>query len=124
MTALDRELRSRMLHRDVNQRVAELTKQFALTPASDPPLIVFCECGREDCMSQLAEMRLSEYEAVREGPARWVVLSGHIDELSDSIPARRNGYALIHRDLGRLSTEALAPRKESTSPPTADSFQH
>lgn len=124
MTALGRELRSRRLHREVNERVAELTKQFARAPASDPPLIVFCECGREDCMSQLAQMRLSEYEAVRESPGRWIVWSGHIDELADSILARRNGYALIHHDLGRLSTEALAPRKESTSPPTADSFQH
>lgn len=124
MTALRRELQNRRLHREINERVAELTTQFALSAASDPPLMVFCECGREDCMSQLAEMRLSEYEAVREGPGRWVVLSGHIDELADSILARRNGYALIHHDLGRLPTEALAPRKESTSPPTADSFQH
>lgn len=124
MTALGRELRSRRLHREINERVAELTKQLALTPDSDPPLIVFCECGREDCMSQLAEMRFLEYEAVREGPGRWVVLSGHIDELADSILARRNGYALIHHGLARLSTEALALRKESTSPPTADSFQH
>lgn len=123
MTALGRELRSRRLHREINERVAELTKRFALSAASDPPLIVFCECGREDCMSQLAEMRLSEYEAVREEPGRWVVLSGHVDELADSILALRNGYALIHHHLGRLS-EALGPRKESTSPTTADSFQH
>ncbi|HET8872628.1 MAG TPA: hypothetical protein VFM83_02985, partial [Gaiellaceae bacterium] len=65
MTVLERELRSRMLRREVNERVAELTKEFALDAASDPPMIVFCECGREDCLRQVAEMNLSEYEAVR-----------------------------------------------------------
>ena len=124
MTALERDLRNRRLHREVNERVAELTKQFARDAASDPPVIMFCECGRENCMTQLAEMKLSEYGAARAGPGRWVVLSAHIDELADSILARRNGYALVNNDRGRLSTEAPAPRKESTSPPTADSFQY
>jgi hypothetical protein len=124
LTALERELRSRRLRREINERVVELTKQFALDPASDPPMIVFCECVREDCMTQLAEMKLSEYEPVLAGPGRWVVLSAHIDEPADSILARRDGYALIHRDSRRLSTEDAAPKKESTSPPQADSSQH
>jgi hypothetical protein len=113
-----------MLRRDVNQRVVELTKEFARVAENDPALIVFCECGREDCVTQLAEMKLSEYEAVRAGPGRWVVLSAHIDEPTASILARRNGYALIHLDSGRLSPEAPTPSEESTSPPTADSSQH
>jgi hypothetical protein len=120
-TALERELRNRRLRREVNERVAELTNEFGL---EDPPIIVFCECGREDCVTQLAEMKLTEYEAVQVVPGRWVVLSAHIDELADSVLARRDGFALIHRDPGRLSTEAPAPRKEPTSPPTADSSQH
>jgi hypothetical protein len=100
-----------MLRRDVNERVVELTKKFARDAENDPALIVFCECAREDCLTRLAEMKLSEYEAVRAGPGRWVVASAHIDELADSILARRNGYALIHHDSGRLSTEAPVPRK-------------
>ena len=39
-----------------------------------------------------------------------------LDALGDSILARRNGYALIDQPPDRLSTEALAPRKESTIP--------
>jgi hypothetical protein len=119
MTAVERELRNRRLRREVNERVAELTKEFGL---DDPAMILFCECGRDECMTQVAEMNLSEYEAVLAGPARWVVVSAHIDELADSILARRDGYALIHHDSGRPPTEALAARKEeSTSPPTANS---
>ena len=67
------------------------------------------------------EMTISEYAAVREGSDLWVVSSAHVDEQADSLLAHRNGYALM-RDLSeRLSTEAFAPRKESTSPPTANS---
>ena len=106
MTAVERELLNRMLRRDVNERVVELTKEFGL---DDPAMIVFCECGRDECTTQLAEMNLSEYEAVRAGPGRWFVVSAHIDELADSILTRRNGYALIHHDSGRPSTEAPAP---------------
>jgi hypothetical protein len=112
-----------MLRRDVNERVVTLTKEFARDVDNDPAMIVFCECGREDCLTRLEEMKLSEYEAVRAGPDRWLVLSAHIDEPVDSILARRNGYALIHLDSGRLSAGAPAPREESTSPPTADSSQ-
>jgi hypothetical protein len=112
-----------MLRREVNERVVELTKQFARDAENDPAMIAFCECGRDDCLTRLAEMKLSEYEAVRAGPGRWVVVSAHFDELVDSILERRNGYALIHLDSGPLSTEAPAPREESTSPPMADSSQ-
>jgi hypothetical protein len=106
MTAVERELRNRMLRREVNERVVELTKEFGL---DDPAMIVFCECGRDECMTQLVQMNLSEYEAVRARPDRWFVVSAHIDVLADSILARRDGYALIHHDSGRPSTEADAP---------------
>jgi hypothetical protein len=120
MTAVERQLRNRRVRREVNERVAELTKEFGL---DDPAMIVFCECGRDECMTQLV-MNLSEYAAVRAVPNRWVVVSAHIDEPGDSIHARRDGYALVHHDSGRLSTEARRHRKESTSPPTTGSSQH
>jgi hypothetical protein len=118
-------LRNRMVRRDVNERVVELTKQFARDAENDPAMIAYCECARDGCLTRLAEMKLSEYEAVRAGPDRWVVLSAHIDGPVDSVLARRNGYAVIHDDSGRLSPEAPGPKKESTSSPTAaDSSQH
>lgn len=108
VTALDRELRSRSLHREVNERVVELIKHFALDGALDSPMQAFCECGLERCLTPI-EMTLSEYEAVRAGPGRWVVSS-----------ARRNGYALIHHAPARPSNEASTSGKEATSPPTAE----
>jgi hypothetical protein len=122
VTALDRELRSRSLHREVNERLVELIKQFALDGALDSPMQAFCEGGLERCLTPI-EMTLSEYEAVRAGPGRWVVSSAHINELADSVIARRNGYALIHHAPARPSNEASTSGKEATSPPTADLSQ-
>lgn len=116
-------MRSRRLRREVNERIVELTKRFALDRATDPPMTLICECGRDDCMTYV-EMRLPEYEAAQRAvPERWLVLSAHINPSADSILARQNGYALIHHSAGRLSTEAQAPRKESTSPATTDLLQ-
>ena len=115
MTAPERELRSRSIRRDVNERIAQLARGFPRDAADDPTMTVFCECGTEDCTAPI-EMTVSEYQAVRLGPTRWVVSSAHIDATMDSIIARRNGYALIDHASERLSREAPTPRKEPISP--------
>jgi hypothetical protein len=79
----------------------------------------FCECGLERCLTPI-EMTLSEYEAVRAGRVGGVASSVHIDELADSVIARRNEYALIHHAPARPSNEASTSGKEATSPPTAE----
>ena len=119
MTAEERELQSRSLRREVNERVAELIDGFHNSEAEDPVMTVFCECGSEECMAPI-ETTLAEYQAVRAGPMRWVVSSTHIDTTADSIIARRNGYALIEHASDRLSPKAPPPRKEPTSPLTTN----
>ena len=119
MTAEERELQSRSLRREVNERVAELIDGFHNSEAEDPVMTVFCECGSDECMARI-ETTLAEYQAVRAGPMRWVVSSTHIDTTADSIIARRNGYALIEHASDRLSPKAPPPRKEPTSPLTTN----
>jgi hypothetical protein len=85
----------------------------------DATIVLICECGVERCLTPV-EMTLSEYEAVRAGQGRWVVSSAHINELADSVIARRNGCALIHPARARPSGEAPTSGKEATSPPTAE----
>jgi hypothetical protein len=114
MSALEGHLRSRRLHREVNERIAALSESFALDGV-DPPVQMVCECGSKACMATV-DMNLSEYHAVRQGPGRWVVSSEHLDRLDGSVLARRNGYALIR--------EVSTSRKEPTSPPTAGSPSH
>jgi hypothetical protein len=117
MTAEERELQSRSLRREVNERIAGLIEGFHDSTAGDPAMTVFCECGSEECMAPI-ETTLAEYQGVRAGPTRWVISSAHIDTTADSIIARRNGYALIEHASDRLSRKAPPPRKEPTSPPT------
>jgi hypothetical protein len=117
MTAQERELQSRSLRREVNERIAGLVEGFHDGTAGDPTMTVFCECGSDECMAPI-ETTLVEYQAVRAGPTRWVISIAHIDTTVDSIIARRNGYALIDHASDPLSRQAPPPRKEPTSPPT------
>lgn len=125
MTAVERDprCRHRLLRREVNDRIAELTAELASETNRDITMMVFCECGAEGCVRPM-EMTVSEYAAVRKGPDLWVVSSAHVDERRDSLLAQRNGYALIKDLSERLLTEAFVPRKESTSSPTATSSPH
>ena len=110
MTALRVELRNRRFQRDVNARIVELTRGLARDPASDPTMKLFCECGRDGCMTIL-DMRLSEYKAVADGPRRWVVSSAHLDAAMDSTLARRDGFVLVEKLSVPLSTEPSAAGK-------------
>jgi hypothetical protein len=122
MTAEERELQSRSLRREVNERIAGLIEGFHDSTAGDQAMTVFCECGSEECRARI-ETTLAEYQAVRAGPTRWVISSTHIDTTADSIIARRNGYALIEHVSDPLSRKAPPPRKEPTSPPTTSSIE-
>jgi hypothetical protein len=113
-------IRHRLLRREVNERVAELTAELASDTNGDVTMMAFCECGHDGCVKPI-EMTVSEYAAVRKGPDLWVVSSAHLDKEADSQLAHRNGYALIQDTSERLLTEALVPTKESTSLPTANS---
>ena len=122
MTAEGRELQSRSLRREVNERIAGLIEGFHDSTAGDQAMTVFCECGSEECRARI-ETTLAEYLAVRAGPTRWVISSTHIDTTTDSVIARRNGYALIEHASDRLSRKAPPPRKEPTSPPTTSLYE-
>lgn len=119
MTAQERELQSRSLRREINERIAGLIEGFHDSEPGDPAMTVFCECASDECMTPV-ETTLGEYQAVRAGPMRWVISSAHIDTSADSIIARRNGYALIEHPPDLLSRTAPPPRKEPTSPLTTN----
>ena len=105
MTAEERELQSRSLRREINERIAEVIEGFHDSQPGDPAMTVFCECGSEECMAPI-ETTLAEYQAVRASPTFWVISSAHIDTTVDSVIARRNGYALIDHASHPLSRQA------------------
>lgn len=64
--------RNQVVFREVNQRMAELTRLFNKTGFS----LMICECSDPACAESL-EITPEEYEAVRANPARFVVRQGH-----------------------------------------------
>lgn len=64
-------VRSQVLLREVNERIAEI----ASSAAGDLPEFL-CECSRDDCTETLA-LSLAEYERVRLSPNLFVILPGH-----------------------------------------------
>lgn len=78
-------------------------------PSSGTAVFV-CECGHFGC-SETVEIPVAEYEEVRTGFARFLVVPGHeIDEV-DKVVERRRGYLIVvkrepeAREMARASDE-------------------
>jgi hypothetical protein len=92
MTAGVRELQSRSLRREVNERIAELIEGFH-TEAEEPVMTVFCECGSDECMAPI-EVTLAESGRPRGA-----------DALGDLQRPHRHDGGLDHRASERLRTD-------------------
>ena len=64
------------LFREVNERVADVAKDFVEVEPIADPVEFTCECGRPTCTEQIA-LTLVEYEAVRAVPTHFAVVVGH-----------------------------------------------
>ena len=68
----ERLARNESLFREVNERISELT----VHQVGEPEPRFVCECSRTEC-SELMDLTLDEYEAVRADPARFALVRGH-----------------------------------------------
>jgi hypothetical protein len=68
-----------------------------------------CECASLGC-NRVIELRLDEYERVREHPRRFVIFPGHEREEVERIVATRPGYVVVEK------TDAAGERAERTDP--------
>ncbi len=65
--------------------------------------VFVCECGKLGC-SETVELSISEYEAVRSGFERFLVVPGHeLEEIEDVI--ERHGSYLVVAKRDRVATE-------------------
>jgi hypothetical protein len=69
-----------------------------------------CECGRLGC-TELVELSVSEYQAVRSSGRRFIVLAGHVDATTERVVEERDGYVVTEK-LGEAAelAEELDPR--------------
>jgi hypothetical protein len=105
---LIRLARNQALFREVNERVAKVTIEFA----ADAPISFVCECSDTDCATQI-ELSADEYESVRSVPTWFAIAPGHeIGEIEDVITA--NGrYATVEKTaIGGVIAATTDPRRE------------
>jgi hypothetical protein len=92
-----RQAKNEALHREVNERLAEMDKQADAGWASDDQLFEFiCECGKERCDARV-RMPLEEYEEVRSQDDRFAVYPGHERDEIERIVRRGEGFVVVDK---------------------------
>jgi hypothetical protein len=108
-SSLEPLVRTQMLLRDVNERIASV----AATWKADPPAFL-CECSDLGC-TETVNLSLREYESIRSTPNLFVVHDGHEHPDVDHVVHARNGFMLVektkHIDLV-VSWQRPASRRE------------
>jgi hypothetical protein len=90
----ERAARNEALFRQVNERVKEVSDAFA---AIDPSAIDFvCECGLGDCVEPIP-LTASEYEQVRDAPAQFFLLPGHVLPDVEVVVREGDGYVVVEK---------------------------
>jgi hypothetical protein len=95
--------------RAVNEGIAEASEKFEANEAE-----FLCECGDPRCTHRL-EVPLSEYEAIRDHPARFVVRRGHVEPKVEDVVRKRRRYLIVEK-VDRVASRivrGLNPRTSS-----------
>ena len=91
MAAVEQIARNEAFFRAVNEGIAEASEKFESEEAE-----FLCECGDAHCTHRL-EVRLEEYEAVREHPTRFIVRRGHVESEVEEVVKNRRRYAIVDK---------------------------
>ena len=93
--------------REVNERIEESAERFRITTQAR----FVCECADPSC-TQSIELTLTEYEAVRAGPARFALKSGHEEPDIERVVEEHDRYLVVEKmeGPGRDRAAELDPR--------------
>ncbi len=97
------------IFRQVNEQIESLNRDFG---TEDRTMTAICECADGECTERL-EISISEYEAVRTDPRRYIVISGHEQPEFESVVDRRDGYEVVEKVDGTAA--ALAEENDPRS---------
>ena len=90
-TSLEPLVRTQMLLRDVNERIAEVAAPWNV----DPPAFL-CECSDPDCVGTV-NLSLHQYEIIRSTTNLFVIHEGHEHPDVDRIVQARDGFTLVEK---------------------------
>jgi hypothetical protein len=89
--SLEQLVRSQVLLREVNDRIAEI-----VSADGDVPAEFLCECSDGDCVETL-RLTLLEYRGIRSLPNLFVILPGHEAAEVDRIVEAHAGFILVEK---------------------------
>jgi hypothetical protein len=100
----ERAAENQSLFREVNERIEDL--------AADAAFQTFvCECADTECAEGISAT-LEEYEAVRSGPNRFLVLAGHDIPGVEEVVATTERYVVVSKlGVGAAVAEEADPRQ-------------
>jgi hypothetical protein len=103
-----RAARNQSLFREVNERIEDLS-----SPASFAGFV--CECMNESC-DERVRLTVHEYEHIRAGANRFLVLPGHqVPEVEETVETRDRYLVVAKLGSGEDVAESLDPRRRELS---------
>lgn len=109
MTGKNDNAQVQALYRDVNERIATISRTFDTAGQ----LEILCECGHAGCTERVG-IEDADYEPVRGQATHFAVLEGHHDQSVEDVIERRDGY-LIVANYGAAATVARRTDHRSAS---------
>jgi hypothetical protein len=106
---LTRLAKNEALFRDVNERISEINQELAPgTP--NPDLIdgLVCECSDPQCVERVGPLTITEYEAIRKEPTRFIIAADHQAADVERVVERQRGYWVVEKHEGVPSDVARA----------------
>ncbi|MBD0348697.1 MAG: hypothetical protein ICV59_06060 [Thermoleophilia bacterium] len=100
--------------RKANEDLRDEWRRMGIERAAEALFI--CECGDPACKRPM-QLRLADYEAVREDPNTFAVVPGHEDKateqiVTDELVQRNDRFAVVRKRVAfRQDTEATDPRR-------------
>lgn len=92
-----RQARNEALHREVNERLAELDKQTDSWAGDDELFDFLCECAAGNGCDARVRMKLSEYEHVRQQDDRFALVPGHQDSEIERVVDANERFVVVDK---------------------------
>ncbi len=75
--------------------------------------VYVCECGQEECTKPI-QLKASEYAEVRADPARFMVVSDHVDPELEVVVMEMEGWVVVEKvsEAGETAREAAQTEPE------------
>ena len=98
---ISRLAKNEALFREVNERVAEITQEFAaVSPEPDVVDGLICECSDPLCLERVGPLTIPEYERVRRDARRFIIAAGHQAPDVERVVEKQKTYWLVEKNEG------------------------